>query len=182
MPPALSGCAFLLSQYFPSKGHQGKNVCLRRKGFEFPGARCRTIWVCQLMENIWNEQEGICKNCVTVYIGHVRCLSKTEQTEDQVLPLGPMDSGFKGKKYKVSQIQKFNMREIPSVPCAAPIKNRAWEQPCQWNPPFRVNFATGLPRPGTICTEAGAETPRGGSAVVSAVSACLWQHSFLGTQ
>ena len=52
VPPALSGCAFLPSQYFPSKGHQGKNVCLRRKGFEFPGARYRTIWVCQLMEKL----------------------------------------------------------------------------------------------------------------------------------
>lgn len=51
------------------------NVYLRRKGFEFPGAR--TIWICHLRENFWNELEGLCKtNYATVYIGHVKCLSK----------------------------------------------------------------------------------------------------------
>lgn len=45
------------------------------------------------------------QNYATVYIGHVKCLSKTEQVKGQILiPLGPVDSRFKEKNYIVFQI------------------------------------------------------------------------------
>lgn len=48
------GCS-LHAKDFPQRRAMRRNVSLRRKGFEFTGARHRTVWVGQLMENFWKE-------------------------------------------------------------------------------------------------------------------------------
>lgn len=48
------------------------------------------------------------QNYATVYISHVKCLSRTEQVEAQILfPLGTVDSRFKDLKRRTIKSSKY---------------------------------------------------------------------------
>lgn len=99
---------------------------------------------------IWSLQ-----NYATVYISHVKCLSKTEQAGDQILPLGPVNSEFKGENCKVP-----NIGEIPSQPPGTSPHQHPQRAAVPFEPTVQGEFHT-MTAP-TVFTEACAEMARGG--------------------